>query len=1557
MLVSPSFEAALDAVKDGETITLVAGATGDEHSKEIDFVKDIEFTVTGKAPDYAIPVITFQNATVNIVDAEFMTAELDARQNATINVVNSNINDAGGNSIIKSYYNGAINIAGTSEVYTMQVTTMGYITVSDTAKLNATWQTNVYGNGLVTVEDTAVLATGALNLTGKDYSGRDNTDTDRVGKPATVVVDGATLKVGEVYSSSGADYSYNADGYGINVGTISGKAALFDIKNGANVSLRMQNGGTVNFGADATVNVADSALKVICRGAGEVTLNNNGLIRVQGDSTLNIPVLSGTAVYVTDDTTLTDTVVGGAVYAGYGANKTDSLELAIAGNFQAKGLYVGNKYEHYTNGEVHTLTVKDGAVVNVGALYVRPTCVATVTNATVNAGDLFVRGSLTVNDSTMSHQSAVGGGTGHWAVYEDDDATKTAVLALNNSTVSTNYLVIGSNSNSETDANSNATLTVNGGSLTLKGCLYVQGSDTFKNNSVSFTDTTVTAQKAYLHGKAATNVYGECTVNIGTVTGGNTVDCRDGAILKDSTIGGGVYVLGNVTFAGDNTFAMLYDFGAAYSNPGAHWTVASGATVTLTDTARYGLGYGDKVTIQGALTNALTARVNLTNDDLSFFAHGIALMDNWDEKNYLTVKDAYVVLGSNNSFGTKSDYGAKGDFYLEFTNSVLDTSRITIDAAGGTTYFTFTDSDIKAGGWSSKQADSTATFTNSVMLVTGNGTDWNNENAGQMTLVNSDIVFQSGAFTNNGTLTLDATSSLTAPSITGAGKIVIDTTGMTAGEVTLLAGDLSGFTGTVEVVGDESLYAYVENGKVYLKSVVAKIGDVYYETLEAALKAVTDGCTLEILSDITIASDWDNRTTGAKITVPVTIDGNGHTLKFTGMISDGMNYLSVFRFEDVASVKDLTIDLSEATSGWVPRLRAISAKTDITIDNCTFIGKADYNNTNAVIIGEGAGAAMGDVVITITDSTFTNWRNGISDNQNGQDAKSATVTGNTFNNANVRIAAANSVVFNNNTMNNGSVTIASYTTPASLAVTAKGNALATGDAIVNEIKNADTIDAQNDFVGAAATVNGTVYGSLEAAFAAAQNGDTIVLIADVNAAVTYAVNKTLTLDLNGYEIESAADVVLTASAGELTIVDNSADKTGAIVSDGKTAIHSSAYVAIKSGKFDGAITTANGQIDDSQVCITGGTFTQNPDADLVEHSYTVLTNEDGTYTVVDTEYTLTIVNGGLNASGAGIYIYGDIVTVYAGEMNGYFFGEWVSEDVDVTGFTSDTVTFVMPDHDVTLTVYWSTTGPANPGTPVVLPGTLNFETNGGTPIDSISRVAGTKVDLSQFVTVREGYTFAGWYSDAALTKPVTVITLRSTKTVYAGWIENAVTPDIPVVIMPFTDVNAGDYYYNAVLWAAATGITNGTTATTFGPDAVCTRAQVVTFLWRAAGCPIAKTNDMPFTDVSRDMYYYDAVQWAVEQGITNGISDTEFGPDAECSRAQIVTFLWRSQGSPAVAADGGFHDVAADAYYATAVEWAVDNGITNGMGDNAFAPDAECTRAQTVTFLYRHFFK
>lgn len=1243
------------------------------------------------------------------------------------------------------------------------------------------------------------------------------------------------------------------------------------------------------------------------------------------------------------------------------------------------------------NGDTIVVNSPDTAISAAGSVYGKTVTITGTAKFDWSKGWLFVGrggegdGTLIFDNATIISGSNSSSFGIHVSGREKDTSNKyDGTLVIKNSNIELDYLI--NRNNIEVD---NSTLTVKNGfgiagrpanetesGTAATATIDVKNGSTLKvlnhngmgvgvassakegNGVLNLTDSTFECANFNIDGSLGDfNVYGESVLKIAALTG-KEIDLHHNAIIKNSIVGGEVMLYGKVTFRGDNTFAMLYDYGNAYSTEYAEWIVEKGASVTLTDKARYGLGYGDKLTIYGNIEDALAARASLTEDDISVFMHGLVAMSSWDVEHSMTVKDAYVVLGSNNSFGNKPGNYA-GTYAFTFDNVVLDSSRITFYSANSKTEFTFNKSDVKVGTFMIRDADSVFTLTDTklVSTTTTNGADEGNYLAGALVLNNSSLSYAAPLVMENGSLTIDMTSTLAAPSISGAGKIIIDTTGMTAGEVTVITGDLSGFTGTVEVVGDESLEAYIEDGKIYLKNVVAKIGDVYYETLETALKAVKENDTVELLCDITITSDWDNRNTGAKIAVPVTIDGNGYTLKFTGMITDGYNYLSAFRFEAAATVKDLTIDLSEATSQWAPRLRAISAKTDITIDNCTFIGNAAYNNTNAVIIGEGAGAAMGDVVITITNSTFTNWRNGISDNQNGQDAKTVTVTGNTFNNANARIAAKNSVVFNNNTMNNGGVTIASFTTPASLAVTAKGNTLATGDAIVNEIKNANTIDAQTDFVGAVATVNGTIYGSLEAAFAAAANNSTVTLIADVDAAVTYGVIKTLTLDLNGYTIESDAAATLTAAAGKLTIVDNSTAQTGSIVSNGNKAIHSSASVAIQSGKFVGTITTANGQIDDSQVCITGGTFTQNPDADLVEHSYTVLTNEDGTYTVVDTEYTLTIINAGANASGAGIYIYGDIVTVYAGEMNGYFFGEWGSEDVDVTGFTSDTVTFVMPDHDVTLTVYWSTHGPANPSTPVVLPGTLNFETNGGTPIDSISRVAGTKVDLSQFVTVREGYTFTGWYSDAALTKPVTAITVRSTKTVYAGWIQNAVTPDIPVVVMPFTDVAADAYYYNAVLWAVNTGITTGMTDTMFGPDLACTRAQVVTFLWRAAGCPVASNDAVPFADVSRDMYYYDAVLWAVEKGITNGISATEFAPDAECSRAQIVTFLWRALGAPDAAADAGFVDVDADAYYATAVEWAVDNGITNGMGDNTFGADADCTRGQTVTFLFRFFCK
>ena len=184
-------------------------------------------------------------------------------------------------------------------------------------------------------------------------------------------------------------------------------------------------------------------------------------------------------------------------------------------------------------------------------------------------------------------------------------------------------------------------------------------------------------------------------------------------------------------------------------------------------------------------------------------------------------------------------------------------------------------------------------------------------------------------------------------------------------------------------------------------------------------------------------------------------------------------------------------------------------------------------------------------------------------------------------------------------------------------------------------------------------------------------------------------------------------------------------------------------------------------------------------------------------------------------------------------------------------------------------------------------------------------------------------------------------------------VEAAFKASAPTGKNPFVDVPAGSYYEDAVIWAVDKGITTGTSATTFNPNGICTRAQAVTFLWRAAGSPAAKSAVMPFTDVKAGSYYYDAVLWAVENGITKGTSDTMFSPDATCTRAQIVTFLWRANGSPAVSGNSAFTDVAADAYYAAAVTWAEKNDITGGIGGGLFGSNNNCTRAQIVTFIYR----
>ena len=173
----------------------------------------------------------------------------------------------------------------------------------------------------------------------------------------------------------------------------------------------------------------------------------------------------------------------------------------------------------------------------------------------------------------------------------------------------------------------------------------------------------------------------------------------------------------------------------------------------------------------------------------------------------------------------------------------------------------------------------------------------------------------------------------------------------------------------------------------------------------------------------------------------------------------------------------------------------------------------------------------------------------------------------------------------------------------------------------------------------------------------------------------------------------------------------------------------------------------------------------------------------------------------------------------------------------------------------------------------------------------------------------------------------------------------------------FEDVkDPAKFYYDPVYWAygAKPQITNGTDDTHFGPDNACTRGHVVTFLWRAAGCPEPKSAGTPFKDLKKGAFYEKAVAWAVENNITNGLSSDRFGPDGKCTRGQIVTFLWRYKGEPVPkSAETPFKDLKKGGFYLNAVAWAVENEVTNGISSDRFGPDDTCTRGQVVTFLYR----
>lgn len=321
----------------------------------------------------------------------------------------------------------------------------------------------------------------------------------------------------------------------------------------------------------------------------------------------------------------------------------------------------------------------------------------------------------------------------------------------------------------------------------------------------------------------------------------------------------------------------------------------------------------------------------------------------------------------------------------------------------------------------------------------------------------------------------------------------------------------------------------------------------------------------------------------------------------------------------------------------------------------------------------------------------------------------------------------------------------------------------------------------------------------------------------------------------------------------------------------------------------------------------------------------------------------------------GLYAKDSTVTFTAEQKSGKAFSGWTATGVTLDNATNAEISFTMPGNDVTLTTNYRTSSSGSSSRPSYPITTPDKTENGSVTVTPKSAKRGSVVTIT--VTPDAGYMLDELTVTDKDGKELSLTKKSDTEYTFvmpAGKVE--ITPSfVKQAEEPsrfFVDVKTGDYFYDAVLWAVEKGITNGTSAETFSPEDPCTRAQIVTFLWRAAGSPVVNYA-MDLSDVAGDAYYAEAVRWALSEGITTGTSADQFSPDATCTREQAVTFLYRAAGSPAVSGESAFEDVGADAYYARAVAWAAQNGVTNGISQALFGTGNDCTRAQIVTFLYR----
>ena len=1045
-------------------------------------------------------------------------------------------------------------------------------------------------------------------------------------------------------------------------------------------------------------------------------------------------------------------------------------------------------------------------------------------------------------------------------------------------------------------------------------------------------DLTIPANKKIvldLGGFKLTNVSGHTITNKGTLTieGSGTVDnISHGQAAVFNDVGGTVVLNGgtytrskengsNKVNSGGNSYYNIQNLGEMTINDGV--TVEQNGNFSSMIASGFYNGTG-KTTNPKLVINGghFDGGMNIKNDDRGILEIHGGTFTNVRQATLMNWNEATITGGSFEA------NGAEAVIYNGYLNDGMDCGKLTI--SGGA--FTATGSSPVI-----QQNDNLGLGT--VQINGGTFTTGSGKIIGVGAGAKTDVTIVKGTFVTTNTENLNALKSYVDPSSTydpATGKAESRTQENAAASVngkyyaSLADAVTAAGTGdTVTLLADTTERLSISQGKVF--------------TLDLGGNTLTHagGYVLDIDGDLTI-KNGTVKMTGAKDTAAIwlnktaklTVESNA-TVSVSNSAED--NCYCIAFYKDCTAAELTVKGTLEGGSG----ITVNGLITDTAVQNKLLVDGATINAVNHGIY------QAGNATTSVNNSTITG-STGIEVRAGNIETNNSSITGNG------EFSCVNNP--NGTTTTGVGIAIAQHTTTLPIDVKISGGTISGTYSVyeANPQKNSTDAISKVEISISGGSFDGNVSSEDIAKFITGGNFSSSLkdtgyladsLKAELNTGkgdVPYSYYPT---------VNEAKEAAKKAGGGTVTDLTSPTAKTYTVTlkfDDGATA--------------DQTLTVAeNGTVILPAPTRSGYAFQNWSDGTTTYTAgseYTVTKEATLTATWKKTAFTVTLdyANNGETATENRGANDGDTITLPTPTRSGrYAFVHWTDGTNTYAGGTNYTVT-----KDATLTAVWRYIGSSSSGTttssyPVIAPRV----DNGSISVTPGAASKGTTVTIT--VKPNDGYELSKLtvtdqsgnrlsLNDQGNDKYT--FTMPSSKVnVDAAFSKIETT-------MNFWDVKQGDYYYDAVKWAVEKGITEGTGANFFSPNASCTRAQMVTFLWRAAGSPAPKSTVNPFTDVSASDYFYNAVLWAVENGITTGAGADRFAPGATVSRAQTVTFLHRANGSPA-ASGASFSDVAADEYYANAVAWAVQNGITTGTGNGKFSPNADCTRGQIVTLLYR----